>query len=194
MLLNNEKPEFVTPLITGTPFLHVYYNRFSQLFIDESTNLISLYITNPTVINQSSTPNFVQDTIRICLPFLFKTVFNKLYEHSHTGMKITFNTIKQYYYIPFLEKWLSIFIHDCIECQRNKHFNMKIQTAPTQSFSEHAPSFNYRISMDTKGPINPPSHNKSYIHVIIDAFSHFVVTVPIKSNNAKTAIKTLLHH
>ena len=193
-LLNNEKPEFVTPLITGTPFLHVYYKRFSQLFIDESTNLISLYITNPTVINQSSTPNFVQDTIRICLPFrLFKTVFNKLHEHSHTGIKITYNTFKQYYYIPFLEKWLSIFIHDCIECQRNKHFNMKIQTAPTQSFSEHAPSFNYRISMDTKGPINPPSHNKSYIHVIIDAFSHFVVTVPIKSNNAKTAIKTLLH-
>ena len=71
---------------------------------------------------------------------------------------------------------------------------MKIQTPPTQSFSEHAPSFNYRISMDTKGPINPPSHNKSYIHVIIDAFSHFVDTVPIKSNNAKTAIKTLLHH
>ena len=60
--------------------------------------------------------------------------------------------------------------------------------------SEHAPSFNYRFSMDTKGPINPPSHSKSYIHVIIDAFSHFVVTVPIKSNNAKTAIKTLLHH
>ena len=48
--------------------------------------------------------------------------------------------------------------------------------------------------MDTKGPINPPSHNKSYIHVITDAFSHFVVIVPIKSNNAKTAIKTLLHH
>ena len=168
-LLNNEKLEFVTPLITGTPFLLVYYKRFSQLFINESTNLISLYITNPTVNNQSSTPNFVQDTIRICLPFrLFKTVFNKLHEHSHTGMKITYNTFKQYYYIPFLEKWLSIFIHDCIECQRNKHFNMKIQTAPTQSFSEHAPSFNYRISMDTKGPINPPSHNKSYIHVIIE--------------------------
>ena len=120
--------------------------------------------------------------------------FNKLHEHSHTGIKITYNTFAQYYYIPFVEKWLSIFIHDCVECQCNKHFNMNIQTAPTQSFSEHAPSFNYRISMDTKGPIDPPSQNKSYIHVIIDAFSHFVVTVPIKSNNAKTAIKTLLHH
>ena len=71
---------------------------------------------------------------------------------------------------------------------------MKIQTAPTQSFSEQAPSFNYRISIETKGLINPPSHNKSYIHVIIDAFSHFVVAVPIRWNNAKTAIKTLLHH
>ena len=69
---------------------------------------------------------------------------------------------------------------------------MKIQTAPTQSFSERAPSFDYRISMNTKAPINPPSQHKSYIHVIVDAFSHFVVTVPIKSN-AKTAVKTLLH-
>ena len=48
--------------------------------------------------------------------------------------------------------------------------------------------------MDTKGPTTPTSQNKSYIHFIVDAFSHFVVTVPIKSNNAKTAVKTLLHH
>ena len=48
--------------------------------------------------------------------------------------------------------------------------------------------------MDTKGPINPPSAYKSYIHVIVDAFSHSIVAVPIESNNAKTAVKTLLHH
>ena len=71
---------------------------------------------------------------------------------------------------------------------------MKIQTAPTQSFSDYAPSSNYRISLETKGPINPPSQHKSYIHVTIDAFSHFVVTVAIKSNNAKTAIKYILHY
>ena len=156
-IIKNEKPETLTPLITGTPFLHAYYKRFSELFIDDSTNLISLYNKHPTTLNQSFTPNSVRATIRIYLPFrLFKTVFNKLHEHSYTGIKITYNTFAQYYYIPFVEKWLSIFIHDCIECQRNKHFNMKIQTAPTQSFSEHAPSFNYRISMDTKGPIIPP--------------------------------------
>ena len=48
--------------------------------------------------------------------------------------------------------------------------------------------------MDTKGPINPPSNQNSYIHVIVDAFSHFVVTVPIKQNNAQNAVNSLLHH
>ena len=80
---------------------------------------------------------------------------------------------------------MSIFIHDCIECQQIKHINQKIQTASIQTFSENASYFNYRISMDTKGPINPPSNQNSYIHVIVDAFSHFVVTVPLKQNNAQ---------
>ena len=48
--------------------------------------------------------------------------------------------------------------------------------------------------MDTKGPINPPSKQNSYIHVIVDAFSHFVVTVPVKQNNAQNAVNSLLHH
>ena len=192
-----EKPEFLPPLNTGNLFLHAYYKRFTQLFIDTTTNLGSLYITNPLPpkTHPISISNLLHSTIRICLPFrMFQTVFKKVHDHSHTGNKITYNTFSQYFYIPYLEKWLSIFIHDCLECQKNKHFNMKIQTAPTQSFSEHAPFFNYRISMDTKGPNNPPSQHKSYIHVIVDAFSHFDVTVPIKSNNAKTAVKTLLHH
>ena len=46
---------------------------------------------------------------------------------------------------------MSIFIHDCIECQQNEHINQKIQTATIQTFSENALYFNYRISMDTKG-------------------------------------------
>ena len=90
--------------------------------------------------------------------------------------------------------WMSIFIHDCIECQQNKDINQKIQTATKQTFSENASNFNYRISMDTKGPINPPSKQNSYIHVIVDAFSHFVVTVPVEQNNARHAVNSLLHH
>ena len=128
---------------------------------------------------------------KICLPFkLFHAVFNKLHAHGHSGTKISIKAFNQFYFIPYLKKWMSIFIHDCAECQQNKHINQKIQTASIQTFSEIASYFNYRISMDTKGPINPPSNQNSYIHVIVDAFSHFVVTVPI----SKTMLKTLLTH
>ena len=68
--------------------------------------------------------------------------------------------------------------------QQYKHFQ----------FSENASYFNYRRSMDTKGPINPPSKQNSYIHVIVDAFSYFEVTVPVKQNNAQNAVISLLHH
>ena len=92
-IIKNEKPETLTPLITGTPFLHAYYKRFAQLLIDDSTNLIRLYTKHPATLNQSATPDFIRATIRICLPFrLFKTVFNKLHEHSHTGIKILYTT------------------------------------------------------------------------------------------------------
>ena len=37
-IIHNDKPESLTPLITGTPFLHAFYKRFSKLFIDDSTN------------------------------------------------------------------------------------------------------------------------------------------------------------
>ena len=48
--------------------------------------------------------------------------------------------------------------------------------------------------MDTKGPISPSSHNNSYIFVIIDTFSHFVVTNPAPHITSKYAIQTLFHH
>ena len=30
--------------------------------------------------------------------------------------------------------------------------------------------------------------------MIVDAFNHFVVTVPVKQNNAQNAVNSLLHH
>ena len=91
----NKKSEFLTPLITGNLFLHAYYKRFKQLFIDTTTNLVSLYITNPLPpeTHPISILNLLHSTIRMCLPFrMFQTVFNKLHDHSHTGIKITYNT------------------------------------------------------------------------------------------------------
>ena len=48
--------------------------------------------------------------------------------------------------------------------------------------------------MDTKSPISPSSQDNSYIFVIMDAFSHFVVSNPAPHFSSKCAIPTRLHH
>ena len=48
--------------------------------------------------------------------------------------------------------------------------------------------------MDTKGPISPSFQGNSYSFVIIDAFSHFVVTNTAPHISSKHAFQTLLHH
>ena len=66
-ITHNDKPEFLTPLITGNLFLHAYYKIFKQLFIDTTTNLVSLHITNPLPpeTHPISISNLLHSTIRI---------------------------------------------------------------------------------------------------------------------------------
>ena len=71
-LTRNEKPDFLTTLMTGTHFLHPFYIRFPQLFIEDSINLFYLYTTNTNyspATNHTSFPKIIRDTIRICFPF-----------------------------------------------------------------------------------------------------------------------------
>ena len=188
LLKINERPLQIDPTKASNSFLSVYYKLFNQLYINHDTKII--LIDYPSV--HDSNPNQKE---KRCLPFeLFHAAFNKLHAHRHSGIKISIKAFNQFCFLPCLNKWMSIFIHDCIECQQNKHINRKIQTATIQTFSENASYFNYRISMDTKGPVSPPSKQNSYFHVIVDDCSHFVVTVPVKQNNAQNAVSSLLHH
>ena len=84
-ITQNTKPDSLTPQITVTPHLHAYSKDFSQPFIDDSTILISIYSkTNPDLISKTLKPIF-----KICSFRLFKTAFDKLHDHCHTGIKIT---------------------------------------------------------------------------------------------------------
>ena len=43
--------------------------------------------------------------------------------------------------------------------------------------------------MDTKGPISPVADGNSYTFVIIDAFSHLIITNPTPHNNSNNQFK-----
>ena len=149
-LKTNERPFQIDPTIASNSYLSIYYKLFNQLYINHDTKIIHIDYPN---VHDSNT----NQKDEICLPFkLFHAAFNKLHEHGHSGIKISIKALNQFYFLPYLNKWMSKFIHDCIECQQNKHINQKFQTATKPLFSENASYFNYRISMDTKGHINPP--------------------------------------
>ena len=196
-LKQKQRPHSLTPIIKANSFLYTYYKQFQHLYLDPNSHLIQYYTPNSRIFEEifiETQPSINQT--RICLPFkLFYAAFTKTHSHGHSGEKLSIKTFNQFYFIPHLPLWFSIFIHDCIDCQTNKHFPIKPQNiSPPLPFYENATHFNYRISMDTKGPISPSSQNNSYIFVIIDAFSHFVVTNPAPNINSKYAIQTLLHH
>ena len=116
-LQSDEKPLQIDPTIASNSFLSVHYKLFHQLYINHETKIIHIYYSN----THDSTPS---QNDKICLPFkLFHAAFNKLHAHGHSGIKISIKAFNQFYFIPFLNNWMSIFIHDCIECQQNKHIN-----------------------------------------------------------------------
>ena len=118
-LKTNERPLQIDPVIASKFFLSVYYKHFNQLYINHDTKII--HIDYPNL--HDSNPN---QKDKICLPFkLFHAAFNKLHAHGHSGIKISIKTYNQFHFIPYLSKWMSIFIHNCIECQQNKHINQK---------------------------------------------------------------------
>ena len=59
-----------------------------------------------------------------------------------------------------------------------------ILMAQQQQFLEVSPYINHRISMGTRDPISPPS----YIYVILDAFTYYVVLNPSPKNDAANAL------
>ena len=137
-LTTNERPLQIDPTIASNSFLSVYYKLFNELYINHCTKII--HIDYPNL--HDSIPN---QKDKICLPFkLFHAALNELHAHGHSGIKIPMKAFNQFYFIPCINKWMSIFIHDCIECQQSKQINRNIQTATIQTFSENASYFNYQ--------------------------------------------------
>ena len=191
------KPETLNPSIKGNSFLHTYYKQFSHLYIDPTSHRIHYFLDNPRSFEELNSPSSqpIINKTRICLLFiLFYVAFMKTHSHGHSGEKLSIETFNQFYYKPHLPLWFPIFIHDCLECQTNKHFPLKHNIAPHLPFYENATHFNCRIPMDTKGPISTTSNGNSYIFAIIDAFSHFIITNPTSNIKSKHATNTLLYH
>ena len=176
--LNKISPQTLSLTIRANIVLLHSYSCFQNLSINESNNL--LYY-----IQETTSP-------KICLPLSLHLVISyKAHSHDlsgHTGREKTHAAVTENYYLPNINTWIAILTQDCLNCETSKSMP-NLLMAPQQPFLEVSPHFNRRISMDTKG-----SDGNSYVYVIVDAFTHYVVLHPSPKNDAAHTLAILFDH
>ena len=154
------------------------YRFYLNLYIDEATKL-TIIKTHPPKNNDELPSKLMiifSQISRWCLPLsLIYFAFDKNHEHSRAAPHIAQYNSKQLFIIQFLRKWLTIFIHNCMDCQMPMNKYLKQNKAAILRFSKDSTSFNRSFPVDTNSPIFPPSDRNQYLFLLVDHFSNYIV-------------------
>ena len=164
--------------------MKMYLNNFENLCL----------IGNILCIKQPTEDPNIQK-IKICAPLsLFFKIFELAHQDSlsgHSGKDKTLSSIKRFFYWPGLYKWVSHFIANCLDCQKNKQKRKDLNEAPLEKWTETVPFPFHTVHIDHKGPINPPSNGNKHCLVVIDSFSRYIQVYPVSSTSASETISAL---
>ena len=114
-------------------------------------------------------------------------ILAETHQLGHFGIKKTFNLLRTLFWWPQMYRDVSSFIQGCQICQHRKSPNPATQT--TLSFS---PTFPLElVCWDIMGPLPVSRNGSRYILVIVDAFSRWMVAVPLMETSAETLARSL---
>ena len=118
------------------------------------------------------------------------------FSHDLSGLPVfekTHAAVTENYYFPNNNTWIAILTKDCLNCQTSKSMP-NLLMAPQQPFLDVSPYFNHHISMNTKSPISTYCDGNSYVSIIVDAFTHYIVLHPSHKNDVTHALTVLFDH
>ena len=110
---------------------------------------------------------------------------------GHRGDASNLNNISRFFYWPGMCKWVTMLIHDCLDCQKNKSKRHDLNEAPLQQWGELETTPFHTIHIDHKGRFRPSSNGKHYCLVVVDSFSRYVQVYAVKSGNSDDTIKQM---
>ena len=171
--------------------------RFPNLHFHEITDLTTIKTRPLKSIDElpQYNDNLSSEFSRLCLPVcLFQSALDEVHEHSQSGLHFAQYNFNPYNQNPFLQKWLSIFIHDCIVCQMHKYKNMKPKKAAILTFSKLSTFLKLGVFLDIKCPLNPLSGANHCVYKIGDLFSNYIVTLQTPNNKAQYVVNSLINH
>ena len=128
--------------------------------------------------------------IRPFVPEQFrKTIFDKIHQLSHPGIKASINLIKHRFVWSGMKKDITSWVRTCLTCQSNKiqrhNFSeFKAYPLPNARFQE--------INLDIVGPL-PQSNGYSYMLTVIDRYTRYLSAIPMKDATTLSVIEAFMH-
>jgi len=111
---------------------------------------------------------------------------------GHLGIKRTVERLKLAgYSVPYMTKWVSLFIRRCTYCQQLSEVKPVVVVSP---FVDATLRPMQRINIDTIGPLPPTSQGYQHIMVSTDTFTRYVNMWPLISTAAEPAANALVDH
>ena len=108
---------------------------------------------------------------------------------SHQGFRRTWEFLRRRFHWFEMAKQVKIYIRACPECQRKKHQS----TNPKWPMTLYGAGFrNERVTLDMCGPIKFARVPYTYLLVICDVFTKYVVAVPLRTSEAVDIMQAFL--
>ena len=108
---------------------------------------------------------------------------------GHRGDASILTNISRFFYWPGMYNWVTMLIHDCLDCKKNKSRRHDLNEASLQQWGELETTPFQTIHIDHNGPFRPSSNGKNYCLVVVDSFSRYVQVYAVKSANFDETIK-----
>lgn len=113
-------------------------------------------------------------------------------EVGHFGFEKTFELIKNHYWFAKMRRFIKKYVGSCLECAHAKVPAGK--RAGTLHPIEKVDRPFHTIHIDHLGPFVQSRKKNSYLLVIIDAFTKFIVLVPVKNTKSIISIKAIKNY
>ena len=152
----------------------------------------TLYLSNEGILYRATQDTEPWNQDRMCLPeSLQQSTIQVAHCQTggHMGIQNTQHRINQRYYFPGMHKAVENFIRQCIPCQVTAR-----KSSPQKDILEVVDDGEpwQRISLDTVGPISPPSRNgNKYLLTCKCCFTRWVEAFPIPAQTAEIIAQTL---
>lgn len=108
---------------------------------------------------------------------------------GHFSLDKTLERIQQSYWFPKMRRFVKKYVESCLECA-----NTKVPSAKKAGELHPIPKISqpfHTVHTDHLGPFVRSKHNNTHALLMIDAFTKFLVIVPVKSTKTCHTIKAL---